>query len=102
MLIVLVLISSGSDLIDESKAQPRDFQEAYLDLILRMIDAGPLSSHIEYICMLHGDGDIDFKEYFQVSLDCWFTERESVFVIMAGGGKARHLSICLVLKTSKL
>ena len=60
--------SAGSDLIDDSRAQPQDFQEAYLEFILCMVEVGPLSSHVEYICMLKNDSNMDFEDYFQVSL----------------------------------
>ena len=69
IMLVSVFLCFGSDLIDESKAQPADFHEAYLDFILLMIDVGPLSSHVEYIYMLMDDRDVDFREYFQVSLE---------------------------------
>ena len=74
IMLVSVFLCFGSDLIDESKAQPTDFHEAYLDFILLMIDVGPLSSHVEYIYMLMDDRDVDFREYFQVSLASLFTE----------------------------
>ncbi|XP_070183632.1 uncharacterized protein [Littorina saxatilis] len=54
-----------SDLIDDGKASQADFQGAYLEFILQMIQAGLNSSHIDYTFLLRDDRNVNFKEYFQ-------------------------------------
>ncbi|KAK7501739.1 hypothetical protein BaRGS_00007170 [Batillaria attramentaria] len=59
------VLSLIEDVIDNDKAKPSDFQSACLEFVLKLINVGPGSSHIQFISLILEDGGVEFKDYFQ-------------------------------------